>query len=139
MPGFLGDQRQFAVRWRKPIEENGETLRAALLAQRVRPFILRRRKQDVATELPPRTEDIILVDLDVRVGLVKRRLVAAPRRREALLAREPRARSLPARRFSKADAAAAADAPAASAAPPAAPQPHTTPKAPQNGANGGAL
>ncbi len=63
MPGFLGDQRQFAVRWRKPIEENGETLRAALLAQRVRPFILRRRKQDVATELPPRTEVIKRVQL----------------------------------------------------------------------------
>jgi superfamily II DNA or RNA helicase len=58
MPGFLGDQRSFAARWRKPIEENGETVRAALLAQRVRPFILRRRKQDVATELPPRTEVI---------------------------------------------------------------------------------
>lgn len=56
MPGFLGDARQFAQRWRKPIEENGETLRAQLLAQRVRPFILRRRKPDVAAELPPRTD-----------------------------------------------------------------------------------
>ena len=63
MPGFLGDARQFAARWRKPIEENGETLRAALLAQRVRPFILRRRKQDVASELPPRTEVIKRVQL----------------------------------------------------------------------------
>ncbi|MES1161833.1 MAG: SNF2-related protein, partial [Rhizobacter sp.] len=50
MPGFLGDARSFARHWRKPIETNGETLRAQLLAQRVRPFILRRRKQDVATE-----------------------------------------------------------------------------------------
>ena len=63
MPGFLGDAREFAVRWRKPIEDNGETLRAALLAQRVRPFILRRRKQDVASELPPRTEVIQRVQL----------------------------------------------------------------------------
>jgi superfamily II DNA or RNA helicase len=63
MPGFLGDARSFTARWRKPIEENGETLRAALLAQRVRPFILRRRKQDVATELPPRTEIIKRVQL----------------------------------------------------------------------------
>ena len=63
MPGFLGDARHFAARWRKPIEENGETLRAALLAQRVRPFILRRRKQDVASELPPRTEVIKRVQL----------------------------------------------------------------------------
>ncbi|MBW8465495.1 DEAD/DEAH box helicase, partial [Acidovorax sp.] len=63
MPGFLGDMRSFNARWRKPIEENGETLRAQLLAQRVRPFILRRRKQDVATELPPRTETILRVQL----------------------------------------------------------------------------
>ncbi len=63
MPGFLGDARHFTARWRKPIEENGETLRAALLAQRVRPFILRRRKQDVASELPTRTEVIKRVQL----------------------------------------------------------------------------
>jgi SNF2 family DNA or RNA helicase len=66
MPGFLGDARSFTRLWRKPIEENGETLRAQLLAQRVRPFILRRRKQDVATELPPRTEVIKRVRLQGR-------------------------------------------------------------------------
>ena len=58
MPGFLGDARSFTRLWRKPIEINGETLRAQLLAQRVRPFILRRRKDDVASELPPKTEVI---------------------------------------------------------------------------------
>jgi superfamily II DNA or RNA helicase len=63
MPGFLGDARTFTRLWRKPIEENGETVRAQLLAQRVRPFILRRRKQDVATELPPKTEVVRRVQL----------------------------------------------------------------------------
>ena len=63
MPGFLGDARSFARTWRKPIETNGETLRAQLLAQRVRPFILRRRKSDVASELPPKTEVIRRVQL----------------------------------------------------------------------------
>ncbi|HUG26437.1 DEAD/DEAH box helicase [Piscinibacter sp.] len=63
MPGFLGDARSFARLWRKPIETGGETLRAQLLAQRVRSFILRRRKQDVATELPPKTEVIRRVQL----------------------------------------------------------------------------
>jgi superfamily II DNA or RNA helicase len=66
MPGFLGDARTFARLWRKPIETNGETLRAQLLAQRVRPFILRRRKEDVATELPPRTEVVRQVQLQGR-------------------------------------------------------------------------
>ena len=63
MPGFLGDARSFQRLWRKPIEVNGETLRAQLLAQRVRPFILRRRKQDVASELPLKTEVIRRVQL----------------------------------------------------------------------------
>ncbi len=63
LPGFLGDQRSFQRLWRKPIEVNGETVRARLLAQRVRPFILRRRKSDVATELPPRIDIIKRVQL----------------------------------------------------------------------------
>jgi SNF2 family DNA or RNA helicase len=64
MPCFLCDVLSFKARWRKPIEENCETLRAQLLAQRVRPFILRRRKQDVATELPPRTKVVQRVQLE---------------------------------------------------------------------------
>ena len=63
MPGFLGDSRSFQRLWRKPIEVNGETVRAELLAQRVRPFILRRRKEDVAPELLPVTEIIKRVPL----------------------------------------------------------------------------
>ena len=56
MPGFLGDARSFQRLWRKPIEEGGESLRAEALARRVRPFVLRRRKSEVAAELPPLTE-----------------------------------------------------------------------------------
>jgi superfamily II DNA or RNA helicase len=63
MPGFLGDARAFMRTWRKPIEVNGETQRAELLARRVRPFILRRRKADVAAELPPKSEVIRRVPL----------------------------------------------------------------------------
>jgi SNF2 family DNA or RNA helicase len=66
MPGFLGDSRSFHRLWRKPIEVGGETMRAELLARRVRPFILRRRKQDVATELPPKTEVIKRLQLQGR-------------------------------------------------------------------------
>ncbi|MDE2076487.1 MAG: DEAD/DEAH box helicase [Burkholderiales bacterium] len=56
MPGFLGDWAHFQRTWRDPIEKNGESLRAQLLAARTRPFVMRRRKEDVATELPPKTE-----------------------------------------------------------------------------------
>jgi SNF2 family DNA or RNA helicase len=63
MPGFLGDWRSFNRLWRRPIEDNGEAQRAELLARRVRPFILRRRKEDVAADLPPRSEVIRRVQL----------------------------------------------------------------------------
>ena len=63
LPGWLGDARSFQRDWRTPIEKNGETQRARLLAQRVAPFILRRRKDEVATELPPLTEQVHRVAL----------------------------------------------------------------------------
>ena len=37
LPGWLGDARSFKRQWRDPIEQAGETLRARLLAARVRP------------------------------------------------------------------------------------------------------
>ncbi len=55
LPGFLGDAKGFARTWRTPIEKQGNVLRADLLSRRIRPFILRRRKEDVAKELPPKT------------------------------------------------------------------------------------
>ena len=64
LPGFLGDARSFQRQWRTPIEKNGETQRAALLAARVRPFILRRRKDQVATELPPLTDQLVRLRLE---------------------------------------------------------------------------
>lgn len=63
LPGFLGDSRSFARHWRKPIEVNRDGPRARLLAARVRPFILRRLKTEVATELPPLTELVRRVPL----------------------------------------------------------------------------
>ena len=63
LPGYLGDARSFQRDWRTPIEKNGETARARLLAQRVAPFILRRRKDVVATELPALTEQLHRVAL----------------------------------------------------------------------------
>lgn len=63
MPGFLGDSKQFTATWRKPIEKMGNLQRRAILAKRVAPFILRRRKEDVAKELPPKT--IIVRDVEL--------------------------------------------------------------------------
>ncbi|MBS1154662.1 MAG: box helicase family protein [Proteobacteria bacterium] len=66
MPGFLGDARDFTNRWRTPIEKHGNALRREVLVKRIAPFILRRRKQDVAKELPPKTTVIRTVELEGR-------------------------------------------------------------------------
>ncbi|MEG0195492.1 MAG: SNF2-related protein, partial [Stenotrophomonas sp.] len=55
LPGLLGSEKQFNQHWRHPIERGSDHRRAQLLAQRMRPFILRRRKDQVASELPPKT------------------------------------------------------------------------------------
>lgn len=55
LPGLLGSEKQFNQHWRRPIERGNDRRRAQLLAQRLRPFILRRRKDQVASELPPKT------------------------------------------------------------------------------------
>jgi superfamily II DNA or RNA helicase len=56
MPGFLGSAQDFGRRFRNPIEKGGDAELHAALARRVAPFLLRRNKSEVATELPPRTE-----------------------------------------------------------------------------------
>jgi SNF2 family DNA or RNA helicase len=63
-PGLLGDQRQFKRVFRTPIEKQGDEDRRRLLGRRVRPFLLRRTKAEVAAELPEKTEIVETVDLD---------------------------------------------------------------------------
>jgi SNF2 family DNA or RNA helicase len=55
-PGFLGSAKAFRSRYRTPIEKHGDAERQAMLHRRVRPFLLRRTKEEVAQELPPKTE-----------------------------------------------------------------------------------
>ena len=69
MPGLLGDRRGFAKRFRTPIEKNNDPVCRAQLIQRIHPFILRRTKAEVATELPPK-------------HTILRRITLAPDQRE---------------------------------------------------------
>jgi superfamily II DNA or RNA helicase len=64
MPGLLGDDKRFNTLFRKPIEQRGDVQRKDLLARRVKPFMLRRTKDKVATELPPKTEIVLPIELD---------------------------------------------------------------------------
>lgn len=54
MPGLLGTRKNFSRRFRTPIEKDGDPVRRRQLGVRIRPFILRRTKSAVATELPPK-------------------------------------------------------------------------------------
>ncbi|MEN5240146.1 MULTISPECIES: DEAD/DEAH box helicase [Pseudomonas] len=63
MPGWLGDSKRFTQDYRTPIERHGDTERMTHLASRIRPFLLRRTKEQVATELPAKTEMIHWVEL----------------------------------------------------------------------------
>ena len=63
MPGWLGDNKSFTRQYRTPIEQHGDEQRLAHLQGRLKPFILRRSKQEVARELPTKTEITRYIDL----------------------------------------------------------------------------
>ncbi len=64
VPGFLGTEDAFNKRFRTPIEKDGDSERNAILKSRVAPLILRRTKDQVAKELPPKTELVHLIELN---------------------------------------------------------------------------
>ncbi len=63
MPKFLYDIDEFRYRFVTPIEERGNIDAERRLKKQVFPFILRRLKQDVAKELPPKVESIQYCEL----------------------------------------------------------------------------
>lgn len=63
MPNALYDQRRFARLFRTPIEKENSEQRREQLARRIRPFILRRTKGDVALQLPEKTEIVERIEL----------------------------------------------------------------------------
>ena len=55
IPGFLGTRKDFRERFQNPIEKDEDEDRRAILKDRIAPLILRRTKDEVATDLPPKT------------------------------------------------------------------------------------
>ncbi|MEE3327837.1 MAG: DEAD/DEAH box helicase [Myxococcota bacterium] len=60
--GLLGGRKSFQSRYAAPISQ-GDADAAETLRKRLRPFILRRLKLDVAPELPPRSEIVLHCEL----------------------------------------------------------------------------
>jgi non-specific serine/threonine protein kinase len=74
-PGLLGTQDYFRREFAAPIESRGDEAATALLRRLTHPFIMRRAKEQVAPELPPRTERIVYTEM----GPAQRRLYAQTR------------------------------------------------------------
>lgn len=64
MPGFLGPLERFRRNYQNPIEKEDDEERRKFLRARLGPLILRRTKDQVATELPPKTILVHPIDLN---------------------------------------------------------------------------
>lgn len=63
-PGLLGSNTHFKQEFSNAIDKNKDADAANLLARIINPFILRRTKEQVATELPAKTESVIYCEMD---------------------------------------------------------------------------
>ncbi len=63
-PGLLGSEKTFTRFFRTPIEKHGDADRRERLKRRIAPLLLRRRKEDVLADLPPKTEIARAIELE---------------------------------------------------------------------------
>jgi superfamily II DNA or RNA helicase len=80
MPGYLGTAKDFRERYELPItrEKNVEAQRR--LARRLRPFLLRRLKQEVAKDLPEKLEQVSFCELTSDQRSVYQQVIEASRK-----------------------------------------------------------
>jgi superfamily II DNA or RNA helicase len=65
-PGLFPDPQRFTAHYAKPIERDHDAERLARLRRRIRPLVMRRTKELVASELPPMQEQTLAIDLHPR-------------------------------------------------------------------------
>ncbi len=63
MPGFLYSYNRFKTRFELPAVRDGDQVALKRLAAIVSPFLMRRLKTDVLTELPPKTEQVLVAQM----------------------------------------------------------------------------
>jgi superfamily II DNA or RNA helicase len=80
-PGLFAEPKRFEAYYRWPIERERNPERLTQLRRRVRPFLLRRSKEAVAEELPPKQEQVIEVTLNPRHRRVYQRHLARERQK----------------------------------------------------------
>ncbi|MFO7690153.1 MAG: DEAD/DEAH box helicase [Cryobacterium sp.] len=65
-PGLFPSPGKFTDYYRKPIETDGDSERLGQLRRRIRPFMLRRTKDEVAGDLPAKQEQVLELELHPR-------------------------------------------------------------------------
>ncbi len=65
-PGLLGSRKEFSRRFSKPIEKYNNADAVEKLKKLVYPFILRRKKEEVATDLPEKEEIILYCEMEAK-------------------------------------------------------------------------
>jgi SNF2 family DNA or RNA helicase len=63
-PGIFGSINNFRENYSNPIDKDGNEVIANELQKIINPFLLRRTKEHVAKELPPKTEDVIFCEME---------------------------------------------------------------------------
>ena len=89
MPGYMGSAQRFRERYETPIVRNGDGRASAALRRVVHPFKLRRLKQEVLADLPPKVEDVRFCHLSSHQAALYREVVASQGRRLADELRRP--------------------------------------------------
>ena len=80
MPGYLGAAEEFRQRYEIPIMRERSAQAQARLARRLRPFVLRRRKREVAADLPEKIEQVSFCELNSEQRAVYQQVLEAGRR-----------------------------------------------------------
>jgi len=65
-PGFLGSLNFFKTEFAGPIDKHGDEKKSHLLKKLIYPFLLRRTKEAVASDLPDKVEDLIYCEMDAQ-------------------------------------------------------------------------
>lgn len=80
MPGYLGTAKDFRERYELPIAKSKDADAQQRLARRLRPFLLRRLKKDVAADLPARIEQVAFAELTPEQRGVYQQVIEASRK-----------------------------------------------------------
>jgi SNF2 family DNA or RNA helicase len=91
MPGYLGAARDFKERYEIPIAREKNRQAQQRLARRVRPFLLRRLKKEVARELPEKIEQVTYCELSPAQRSIYQQLLETGRREILEASSEPAA------------------------------------------------